>query len=54
MQYEAEHAGKWVASKGEKIIAVGTVFTKLQKALKERKDFASLQFMLVPKGPLAG
>ena len=54
MQYEAEHAGKWVVSKGEKVIASDVTFTKLKKKIKDREDFAHLEFALIPKGPVIG
>lgn len=54
MQYEAKHAGKWVVSKDEKVIAAETTLTKLKKKIKDREDFSELRFALIPKGYIAG
>jgi len=54
MQYEVKHAGKWVVSKDEKVIAADTTLSKLKEKIKDRNDFAELRFALIPKGYIAG
>ncbi|MCK5471935.1 hypothetical protein KAI54_01980 [Candidatus Gracilibacteria bacterium] len=54
MKFKAEHAGKWIVAKDEKIVAVDKTFTKLKKRVIDRVDFGELRFALVPKGHIAG
>ncbi len=54
MKYGKACAGKWVASKDDKIIAIDKSFAKLQLKLKNRKDKKILMYSLVPKGYIVG
>lgn len=48
MIFSKKNAGKWVASKGEKVIATGAKLQPLMKKLQTRKDKDALRFDLVP------
>ena len=54
MHYKQQHAGKWVAVKKDKVIAMSKDFAPLQKKIAIRKDAASIRFSLVPKGMITG
>ncbi len=54
MRYKQQHAGKWVAVKKDKVIAMGKDFAPLQKKIAARKDAKSIRFSLVPKGRITG
>jgi hypothetical protein len=54
MKYGKEHAGKWVVSKNDKIVASDKSFAKLQLKLIKRKDKKTLMYSLVPKGYIVG
>lgn len=54
MRYKQQHAGKWVAVKGNRVIATSSEFASLQKKVANRKDAASVRFSLVPKGMITG
>lgn len=54
MRYKQQHAGKWVAVKGNKVIAISKDFAPLQKKVATRKDARSVRFALVPKGMITG
>lgn len=54
MKFTASHAGKWVATKGDKVVATGKTFQEVKKKISSRKDRDSLWFDLVPKGILTG
>jgi hypothetical protein len=49
MIFSRKNAGKWVASKGEKIVATGVKLDTLMKKIASRKDKDSIRFDLVPK-----
>ncbi len=51
MKFNAQHQGKWVAAKNNKIIAVGK---SLKKLMQKVKNPGSFKFSLVPKGYIAG
>lgn len=51
MKFPAKYAGKWVASRGNKIIASEKTLTKLVKKVKEQKD---VRFALIPNSYIAG
>lgn len=53
MRYEAKHAGKWVASIEEKIIASGKTFKEVKEKVKG-KNPQEVCFALIPKGYMAG
>ena len=52
MEFKAEHTGKWVAVKGEKVISSATSFSELRKRIHKRKDRKSISLDLIPKGLL--
>lgn len=54
MKYTKAQAGKWVASKDDKVIASDKTFAKLILKVKKRKDSKTLMYSLVPKGYIAG
>ena len=54
MRFDAKHAGKWVATKGEKIVDSGRSLKALMRRTSKRTDQSSVRFSLVPKGPMAG
>lgn len=54
MIFSKKHAGKWVASKGDKVIAADAKLSQVLKKVKGQ-DKDSIQLALVPKTPyLAG
>lgn len=54
MKFTKKHVGKWVATKGEKIIATDVGFGTLWKRISSRKDRGQIKFDLVPKGTITG
>lgn len=54
MKFEAKHQGKWVAAKGDKIIANASTLNKLMQKVKKEEDSKNLKYSLVPKGFIAG
>ncbi len=49
MIFSRENAGKWVASKGDKVIATDLKLPALMKKIETRKDKGALRFDLVPR-----
>ena len=49
MIFSRKNAGKWVVSKGDRVIASGTKLPALMKKVESRKDKDSLQYDRVPK-----
>ena len=54
MKFKVEHQGKWVAAKGEEIIADADSLKKLIKKVSKNTGSQNLKFSLVPKGFIAG
>lgn len=55
MKFKVEHMGKWVARKGDKVVASDVALAPLRTKLKkERKDAAELIYTFVPKGYMIG
>ncbi len=54
MKFTKEHAGKWVATKGENVIATDSGFQNLFKKMRTRKDRDQIAYDLVPKGIITG
>lgn len=55
MKFKVEHLGKWVARKGDKVVAADPALAKLRMDLREkRKDADELIYTFVPKGYIAG
>ena len=54
MKFTKEHAGKWVATKGEKIIATSEKFSGLWEKMNERKDSSEIHYSLIPRGMITG
>lgn len=54
MKFTKAHAGKWVATKNEKVVATDKGFLSLFKKMKARKDSDQISFDLVPKGKITG
>ena len=48
MIFTRKNAGKWVASKGDKVVATGTSLKTLVKKVEARKDKKAIRFDLVP------
>jgi hypothetical protein len=49
MVFSKKNAGKWVASKGDRVIATSAKLTTLMKKVDARKDKAAIRYDLVPK-----
>lgn len=54
MIFSKKNAGKWVASKKEKVIATAKELDVLIKKIEKREDRKSLQFDKVPSGFFIG
>ena len=54
MEFDKSHAGKWVATKGQKVVDSGRSLKALMKRTKTRKDCSEVRYSLVPKGCIAG
>jgi hypothetical protein len=54
MIFSKDNAGKWVASKGGKVIASTRKLPDLVKTVEKRKDRAAIRFDLVPPAPFIG
>ena len=54
MKFEKEHLGKWVATKGQTIIASGKNLKKLISEVSKKDESENISYTLVPKGLLAG
>jgi len=54
MKFMRSHAGKWVATKGEKVVATDTEFGKLRARMETRKDRKMIGYDLVPQGHITG
>jgi hypothetical protein len=48
MIFSKKNAGKWVASKGEKVVATSRELNVLVKKVEARKDKKDIRFDLVP------
>jgi len=48
MIFSRKNAGKWVARKGDKVVAAADNLETLVKKVEARKDHASIRFDLVP------
>jgi hypothetical protein len=51
MIFSRKNAGKWVASKGDKVIASSPKLPSLMKKIEARDDKDSIRFDRVPKHP---
>ncbi len=51
MIFSRKNAGKWVASKGDKVIATSPKLPTLMKRVEARDDKDSIRFDRVPKAP---
>lgn len=49
MIFSKKNAGKWVASRGDKVVATSPKLADLVKKVEKRKDKASIRFDLVPR-----
>ncbi|OGJ62256.1 hypothetical protein A3C37_04230 [Candidatus Peribacteria bacterium RIFCSPHIGHO2_02_FULL_53_20] len=54
MIFSKKNAGKWVASKNEKVVATSKNLKTLLKKVEKRDDRKKLWFDLVPKAPFIG
>ena len=54
MEFQKEHAGKWVAIKGKKVVDMGSSLRALTKRAEKRSDKSNIRYSLVPKGCIAG
>lgn len=54
MRFEMQHAGKWVATKGEKIVDSSKSLKALMRRTSKRSDKSHVRYSLVPKGCIAG
>ena len=48
MLFSKKNAGKWVASKGNRVIATGRKLDTVAKKVESRKDKNEIRFDLVP------
>lgn len=48
MIFSKKNAGKWVASKGDKVIATSKNLNSLVRKIDARKDKESIRYSLVP------
>lgn len=53
MKFEKKHLGKWVATKGHKVIASKKSLKKLITEVKKKDKSENIRYTLVPKGLLA-
>ena len=54
MKFTAQHRGKWVAAKDDKIIGSAKSLNKLVEQVSKKENPDKLKFSLVPKGFIAG
>ncbi|MBU1123492.1 hypothetical protein KJ652_02785 [Patescibacteria group bacterium] len=54
MIFNKIHAGKWVATKEQKVIDSGRSLKALMVRMKKRKDQSGIRYSMVPKGCIAG
>ena len=54
MRFEKQHAGKWVATRGEKVVDARKSLKVLMGRTSKRDDQAKVRYSLVPKGCMAG
>ena len=54
MKISNQYAGKWIASRQEKIVASSKSLKALMSKLKTKKDHGKVIYTLVPKGLIAG
>ena len=54
MKFEKKHLGKWVATKGQKVIASEKSLKKVMSEVKKKDKSENIRYTLVPKGLLAG
>ena len=51
MIFSKKNAGKWVASKGEKVVATSKSLPTLMKKVNGREDKAAIRYDRVPQHP---
>lgn len=49
MIFSKKNAGKWVASKNNRVLETGRTLSSLRKKMSTRKDNAEIVYDLVPK-----
>ena len=54
MLFEKKHSGKWVATKGKKVVDSSKSIKSLIRKVSKRKDQSEVRYSLVPKGCVAG
>ena len=54
MKFQAQHQGKWVAAKDDRIIADADTLNKLMQKVQKTENPKYLTFSLVPRGYIAG
>lgn len=54
MVFTAKHAGKWVASKGNRVVETARKLETLLKKVEKRSDKASIRFDKVPSKSFIG
>ncbi|MBU0767154.1 hypothetical protein KKF55_05260 [Patescibacteria group bacterium] len=54
MHFKKEHAGKWVATKNDRVIDSGRTLKSLRNKIDKRKDNKDIRFALIPKRCIAG
>lgn len=54
MIFSKKNAGKWVASKGQRVVATNVKLPDLMKKIETRKDKAEIRFDKVPPGFFIG
>jgi len=54
MKFSKDVAGKWVITKGQKVVDSSKSLNALVKRAKKRSDQSEVRFSLVPKGCITG
>jgi hypothetical protein len=54
LKFSKSQAGKWVATKGERIVASAKNFSGLREKVGRRSDKADIRYNLVPSGRITG
>jgi len=54
MEFRQEHAGKWVATRKQKVVDSAKSLQSLVKRVEKRKDRSEVRFARVPKQCIAG
>ena len=53
MIFSKKNAGRWVASKGKRVVATDLKLSPLVRKMEDRKDKDDIRYTLVPHFPFA-